>query len=82
MRRSIKAVFVVIGWIVVYCVAILLVTPVIMSFQDPLIQDVPLESIIPALIMAVGVGIPIMYGAIVLIAPLIFATIELFEPES
>ena len=78
MRRSVKALLVCIGWIVVCIVSFTLVNPIIESFirSDGLI---PIEYAIPALIMAVGVGVPIMYCTIFLITPLFMATLEVLD---
>ena len=82
MRRSIKALFVIIGWSILFYVSCAIAAPIVLSFRDPIIQAIPLEFMIPALIMAMGISVPVLYGAMFLITPLFLATIEVFSDVS
>ena len=79
MRRSIKAVGVLIGWIIVYFATIAIVTPIVIALRDPVTQIISLEYSIPVFIVLMSVGVPIMYGAIFLITPLVMATLEVLD---
>ena len=81
MNRYAKIVLVIMGWLVVYVIILVVVTPIIVAFQDPVIQDVPLEFAIPAFIMGVSITVPLIYGALFLLTPLVMATLEVFDPE-
>lgn len=81
MRRSVKGLFVVIGWVVLYLITMIVLFPVVYAYYDTSIQGIPLEYAIPVLIMLLSVGIPILYTAIGLITPLVMATIEVFDRE-
>ena len=81
MNRYIKVMLIIIGWVVVFGLAVLLVSPIALSFQDPVLQDTPLHMIFPSLVMSIGIALPIMYGVSFLITPLLMATIEIFDNE-
>ena len=80
MKRFVKGTLVLIGWSIVLMVACIIAKPIIYSFTLPN-GLIPIEYAIPAFIMALGVGVPLMYGAIALITPLVMATIEVLDHE-
>lgn len=82
MRRVVQQVAVITGWLIFYACIIIVITPAVLAFQEPALQRLPLENIIPAAIMTLVVGVPIIYsiGSFVLL-PLLMATLEVFDRE-
>ena len=78
MGQYAKVGLIVIGWILLICVTVMIVLPIAFTFEDPVLKDMPLDAIIPALIMMLAVGVPITSF---LMTPLLFATIEVFDKE-
>lgn len=81
MRRCVKGLFVSIGWVIVYTIALVVVTPIVLVLEDPQMYTLTLEYALPMLIMTWSICVPIMYGAVFLITPLVMATIEVFSGE-
>ena len=82
MNRYIKVLLIITGWVVIFGLVVLLATPIALSFIDPVLQDVPLNMVLPVIIMSIGVALPIIYGLSFLIMPLMVATIEIFDNEA
>jgi len=72
---------VVIGWAVFFYAAVLLTAHVVTALIDPRTHLIPLEVVISVLIMTWAICVPIMYGAVLLITPLVMATIEVLDHE-
>ena len=82
MRRCMKGLLVIIGWAVVFCFAVLIVSPIVSIFVDTSTYSIPLEYVVPMYVIIISVGIPIMYSAVFLIMPLVMATFEVLDDVS
>jgi len=66
------------GWLIVVIVIVITMSPVMALFVDAT-GYVPFEDALPSIIAVFVIGFPIFYGASFAIAPLIFATMEMFD---
>ena len=78
--RIIRTLIILSGWLILIFVGMITMSPVMALFVDAT-GYVPLENVVPSIIAVVGIGVPILYGASFAIAPLIFATMELFDND-
>ena len=78
MRRSIKAILVSIGWMVVFVGVLIIGAPIVGVFarSDGL---VPIENVLLCVGTFYAVIIPLIYASLAIFTPLVMATLEVLD---
>ena len=79
--RKASVVLVSIGWIFLFILVYHLFQPLVVIYENPTTHTIPLDIAVYISIIAIGIMTPVLYALASVFAPLIWATLEVFDRE-